>query len=120
MTEILGITPGLFFVTTVLLFGGAAWQTGQALAETWRPFTYLIPYALMLAVTDRLLLVLLFGGEFLAVLPFLIAGGYLVGIATLAYRLTRVRKMVNQYPWIYERDGLLGWRERDGTGDRRS
>jgi hypothetical protein len=112
MVEILGITPGLFFVTTIILFGGAAWQTGQALAETWRPFTYLVPYALMLAVTNRLLLVLLFGGDFLAVMPFLVAAVILTGIATFAYRLTRVRKMVNQYPWIYERDGLLGWRER--------
>jgi hypothetical protein len=35
----------------------------------------------------------------------------------LAFRLTRVRRMVSQYPWIYERDGLLGWRERSG-GER--
>jgi len=33
-------------------------------------------------------------------------------IAAFAYRLTRVRQMVQQYPWLYERKGLLGWEER--------
>jgi hypothetical protein len=31
-----------------------------------------------------------------------------------AHRLTLARKMASQYPWIYERAGLLGWRERIG------
>jgi putative effector of murein hydrolase len=32
-------------------------------------------------------------------------------IALAAHRLTRARKMVNQYPWLYERTGPFGWRD---------
>ena len=47
-----------------------------------------------------------------------ILGGFLVGwivqlvLAAFAYRLTRARQMVRQYPWLYRRKGLLGWEER--------
>jgi hypothetical protein len=33
-------------------------------------------------------------------------------ILLAAYYLTRARKMVQQYPWLYERRGPFGWRER--------
>ena len=45
-------------------------------------------------------------------------GGYLIDVAVLmmislfAYRLTQARKMTSQYPWVYERVGLLSWREK--------
>ena len=35
-----------------------------------------------------------------------------LAIAAFAYRLTRARQMVRQYPWLYRRKGLLGWEER--------
>jgi branched-chain amino acid transport system ATP-binding protein len=35
----------------------------------------------------------------------------LIGIALLAYRITQAQKMVAQYPWLYQRTGLLSWRE---------
>ena len=35
----------------------------------------------------------------------------LIGIALTAHRVTRARKMVNQYPWLYARSGLFGWKE---------
>jgi hypothetical protein len=36
----------------------------------------------------------------------------LTGIALFAHRVTMARKMVTQYPWIYERAGLLSWRRK--------
>jgi hypothetical protein len=117
MNDLLGISLGFFLLVTVVMFGAAAWQTGQALAQTWRPYAYVVVYGLMLAAADRLLLVLLFGGSLFALVPYLVAAAVLIGLGTLAFRLTRVRRMVSQYPWIYERDGLLGWRERSG-GER--
>jgi branched-chain amino acid transport system ATP-binding protein len=36
----------------------------------------------------------------------------LVAIGLFAYRLNRARKMVSQYPWLYERAGLFRWRDR--------
>ena len=112
MREILGTSLGLFFVVTIVMFGWAAWHTGQVLAQTWRPYWYMVLYGAMLAAADRLMLVLLFEGRLLAVPPYLLTLVVLVGLGSLAFRLTQVRKMVGQYPWIYERDGLLGWRER--------
>ncbi len=112
MGEILGTGLGLFVLVTLVMFGWAAWQTGQAIAQTWRPYWHTIVYGLMLAAADRLLLVLLFGGKLLAAPPYLVAAVVLVALGSLGFRLTQVRKMVGQYPWIYERDGLLGWRER--------
>jgi len=35
-----------------------------------------------------------------------------LAIAGFAYRLTRVRQMLRQYPGLYQRKGLLGWEER--------
>ena len=36
----------------------------------------------------------------------------IVAAALFAYRITLVRKMASQYPWLYERVGLFGWRSR--------
>jgi len=45
---------------------------------------------------------------------FVLAWAYLGAVALLAWRITLARKMVRQYPWLYEPHGLLGWRARDG------
>ena len=36
----------------------------------------------------------------------------IVGITAVAFRLTLARKVPLQYPWLYERRGLFGWREK--------
>jgi branched-chain amino acid transport system ATP-binding protein len=43
---------------------------------------------------------------------YLIDTAVLVSVSIFAYRFTQARKMASQYPWIYERTGLLGWREK--------
>ena len=35
-----------------------------------------------------------------------------MAIGAVAYRFTRARQMVRQYPWLYRRKGLLDWEER--------
>jgi hypothetical protein len=112
ISDILGSSPGLFVFVTVVMFGWAAWQTGQALAHTWRPFRHMLPYSFLLALADRLFVVLLFEGELLSPVPFLVAWAVLLGLSGLSYRLTQASKMVSQYPWLYERDGPFGWRQR--------
>jgi hypothetical protein len=112
MEGLLGSSLGVFVGVTVLLFGFAAVMTGQALARTWRPAWQIIPYALLLALGARFISYALFDGELLS------PGGYLLGAAVLlllmfaAFRATLARKMVAQYPWLYDRAGLFGWRER--------
>jgi branched-chain amino acid transport system ATP-binding protein len=97
---------------TVVLFGGAAVMAGQALARNWRPAWQAVPYALLLAAADRFLLYALFDGDLLSWSGYVIAFFILVAFCLLAWRVTRARRMVAQYPWLYRRAGLFGWRER--------
>jgi hypothetical protein len=102
-----------FVFMTLILFGGAGFLMGQALAQTWRPWWHSLPYAVLLAAANRFLSYSLFGGNLgsigLFVLDFAIVGG----LALVAYRVTRARTMTRQYPWLYEPDGVFGWRTRN-------
>lgn len=112
MEDTLGLSLPVFVGLTTVLFGGAAFMTGQALATTWRPFWHVFPYCLLLAAGNRFLAFALFGGPLLHLAGYAIAAGYLVGVAIFAYRVTRAARMVSQYPWLYDRAGLFGWREK--------
>ena len=112
MTALLGGEIVPFFMMTVVFFGGAAFLTGQALAQSWRPGWQILPAALLLAAADRFLLYALFAAELASLSGFLIAAALLGAILSAAYYLTRARKMVQQYPWLYELRGPFGWREK--------
>lgn len=118
MTDILGGASGPFLGMTVGLFGFAALLTGRAMAETWRPAWQIMPAALMLAAADRFLLYALFEGELLSVGGFAVAAALFALIMAASYYHARARKMVQQYPWLYERSGPFGWRAK--SSDRRS
>ena len=102
---------------TVLLFGVAAFLTGQAIAQAWRPAWQIVPSALLLAAADRFLMFALFNGEFVSVGGWLIAAAILSGFTALGFFQTRARKMVQQYPWLYERAGPFGWRSKFYRGE---
>jgi hypothetical protein len=125
MAFILGESIPVFIGLTVVLFGGASFLMGQALGETWRPAWQCVTYGLLLTVAERLADNFLFAAQ---IVPFGFPdGGFaihwdgtigylshavvLCGIALIAHRLTRARKMVTQYPWLYSRAGLFGWKE---------
>ncbi|HEX9568245.1 MAG TPA: hypothetical protein VF987_01075 [Rhodospirillales bacterium] len=110
MEDVLGTSLPVFVAVTVVLIGGAACLTGQALAATWRPLPHLFFYGFLLGLTDRFLVWSLFQGELLSLSGFLIDTLLITGFALIAYRITRVSKMVSQYPWLYERAGP--WRYR--------
>ncbi len=101
-----------FLVLTVVLFGAAASMTGQALARNWRPIWQIALYAALLAAADRFLLYALFGADLLSPGGYGAAAVILLAAAATSYRLTQARRMVAQYPWLYERAGAFGWRER--------
>lgn len=112
MEALLGTTPGVSFTVTVVVMGFAAFMTGQAMAGTWKPVRQVVLYCLLLGLGDRFLIFSLFEGELLSLSGYLIDSAVLVAISLFAYRLTQARKMTSQYPWIYERAGLLSWREK--------
>lgn len=97
---------------TVVLFGGAGFLMGQAIAETWRPAWHNLVYGLLLAVACRFMTYALFGAPLLSFTGYLASAVAILTLTLLAWRLARARRMVAQYPWIYERDGIFGWRER--------
>ena len=118
MEQVLGNSVGVFIGLTVLLFGGAGFMTGQALAQNWRPIWPLLPYSLLLAAGNRFLGFALFGGELLSLSGYLIAFVVIGFLTVFAYQAMRARKMVYQYPWLYRRKGLFGWEELPGGGEQ--
>ena len=103
----------------VLVMGAGAWAIGRAIAATWRPLWQCVPYAILLSLAGRLVFWGLSGGnneDFLQGFSDLYVDlAVLIGIAAAAFRLTQARKMVTQYPWLYEPAGPFGWRERPAS-----
>jgi hypothetical protein len=100
-------------LVTGLIGGGAAWLAGRAIAETWRPFAHVIGYMLLLGAAVRFVHFALFEATLLSLPSYAVDTLYLLAVGSLAWRITRVNQMVRQYPWLYERDGLLAWRARE-------
>jgi len=128
MEDIIGSTIPVFVALTLVIFGFAAFMAGQGLATTWRPLWQILPYSLLLAAADRFFTWALFdtGGEaptagaaevaqelsLWSGSAFLVSAVVLIGYCLVGYRLTRVRQMVGQYPWLYEQSSPFSWRER--------
>lgn len=100
----------VYIGVTIVLFGFAAFMTGQALAATWRKPGWVVFYMLLLAFADRFIVWSLFSGELLSPSGYAIDAATLTVIGLAAYRMTVARKMVQQYPWLYRRQGVFGWR----------
>ncbi|MEX2650058.1 MAG: DUF6867 family protein [Alphaproteobacteria bacterium] len=112
MDSILGSPLAVFIGVTVAIFGGASFMMGQALGANWRPAWQVVVYAFMLGVADRFFHNALFGGDMTSIHAYLVDAAVLVGIGLFAYRVTRVHRMVTQYPWLYAREGLFSWRNK--------
>jgi hypothetical protein len=112
MFDWLGDTLAMVLLFNFLLVGPASFATGQGVAQNWRSWRLLVPYTALLSAVLRFFDYALANGELWS------AGGFALGwlvqfvLAVFAWRLTRVRQMVRQYPWLYARKGLLGWEER--------
>ena len=103
-----------FLVVTLFIACGASCLMGQALATTWSSFWLLFGYSALLGLADRFLNFALFEGILLSPTGYAIDTVLILMGALIAYRITRARMMVRQYPWLYARAGLFGWREIDG------
>jgi len=101
----------VFIGVTVLLGGGASYMMGQAIAITWRPYWHVVLYAALLGFADRFITFALFDGELLSLGGYLLDTAVLIAIGLLAYRITLVSNMVNQYPWLYKRTSPFSFAE---------
>lgn len=115
MDGVLGSSLGSFLGLTVLVFGGCGVLTGQSLAEGWKPLPVAIAYTILLGLGDRFLIWGLAGGTLLSVYGFVVHTVVIGAITLTAYRVAIARRMVSQYPWLYERSGPFGWRDRVGA-----
>ena len=126
MEWILGTTIPVFIGVVIVLGGGTAFMMGQAIAQAWHPWLQKIAYSLMLASAFQFLTYALFDGAVIvaavvssqappfgtAMAGYLATSLVLTAVSSFAFRITRARKMVSQYPWLYERVGLFGWRSK--------
>ncbi len=110
--DALGSNLPAFIVVTVIVMGFASFMTGLGLANTWRPMWQTVLYSVLLGFADRFLTWSLFEGELFHLSGYIIDTLVLLAICSVAYRLTLTRRMVTQYPWIYQRSGPFTWRRR--------
>jgi len=83
---------GVFFLVTVFLGGGAAWLTGRAAAETWRPLWQVLAYAMILAFAVRFIHFSLFDGTLLSLHFYLVDAAVCLVIGVLGFRVAAPAK----------------------------
>jgi hypothetical protein len=103
---------GVFILLSVVLGGGAAFMAGRSLAKDWRSLPSLMVFMLPLGAGVRFLHFALFQHPLFSLTHFISTTLILMGFAFFGYRLKRVNQMTTQYPWLYERSGLLTWRNK--------
>ncbi len=103
---------GVFTLLTVILGGGAAFMAGRSLAKDWRSVTQLMLFMIPLGLGVRFLHFALFQHNLFSLSNLIFHTLILMAFAYFGYRLKRASQMVTQYPWLYERSGLLTWRNK--------
>jgi hypothetical protein len=109
MQDLTGSTVAVFIGVTVVMAGGAGFLMGQALARGWRPWWQVVLYSIMLLLFERFLAENLFGSTS-PILGIILSYVVILGLSWLGYLITRAHKMVQQYPWLYERTSPISWR----------
>lgn len=104
-------------VVTGVLGGGAAWLSGSAIAQTWRPLWHLIGYMVLLGGAVRFIHFALLAGNLVSVPSYLADTLYLIAVGSLGWRVTRATQMVTQYDWLYERTSPVSWKSRNDDGE---
>jgi small-conductance mechanosensitive channel len=104
---------GHFLGVTWVLGGGAAWMTGRACAQTWRPFPNLVLYLLGLGIAVRFIHHALFLGTMFSLHYYIVDTIVLLILGTLSYNYTRTNQMVTQYYWLYEKASPLTWKPKN-------
>jgi hypothetical protein len=91
---------GIFLLVSVAMGGGAAWLSGRAVAQTWRPAWHLLAYMLVLGATVRFFHFALFGGTLLSLQYYAVDTAIAIALAGAGFRMTRARQMTRQYGFL--------------------
>ena len=108
----------VFILLTVMLGGSAAWVTGKAIAQTWRPFWQVPAYALLLTAGVRFLHFALFEEPLLPFQNWLVDYAVLLILAVLGHRRMRALQISSQYSWLFTAMGPFGWRRKTVEAER--
>jgi len=100
MLDFLSDNAGSFLLVTVVLGGGAAWQAGRAVAQTWRPWWLGMLYMFILGAAVRFIHFALFDGALLSLPAYGVDTAVAIGGAALSFRTTRARQMARQYGFL--------------------
>jgi uncharacterized protein DUF6867 len=103
---------GVFVLVTLILGGGAAWLTGRAAAQTWRPVWQVLVYCFMLGAAVRFIHFSLFGGTLLSLYYYAVDTAVCILFALAGFRAARAGQMVRQYGWINKSLGPFRWRRK--------
>jgi len=104
----------VFILLTLVIGGSAAWVTGKAIAQTWRPFLQLPWYVLLLTGGVRFLHHALWWEPLFPIQNWVVDYLVLFAFALIGYRRMRALQIPAQYPWLYAPAGLFGWQRRGG------
>jgi hypothetical protein len=66
----------------------------------------------MLGAGVRFLHFALYQADILSLPSYVVDTIFLMAVSSISYRMTRVRQMARQYPWLYEQAGPFSWRGR--------
>lgn len=113
MRPFFGEDPLVFLILTVVIGGAAAWMSGRAVADTWRPAWMAAVAGFGMALATRFLTYGLFDGALLSLAGYARDAIVLAALALIAWRMRLVAKMTAQYPWLYRPAGPFAWRPRD-------
>ncbi len=100
MLDFLSDNAGPFLLVSVVLGGGAAWQAGRAIAQTWRPWWQAVLYMFVLGAAVRFIHYALFNGDIASLPAYLLDTAVAIGCAALGFRFERNRQMMRQYGFI--------------------
>ena len=89
----------IFLLLTVAFGGGAAFASGKAIAETWRPAWHILIYAILIGGGVRFLHFALFQERMISLQNFVVDLGVLLPAGLLGATLARRRQMRLQYGW---------------------
>src|SRR5215510_15486134 len=92
--------PWTLILVTILMGGLAAYASGKAIAQTWRPFWHVPLYMLVLAAAVRFCHFALFEEPFLSLRSYAADFAVACVLAALGYGRVRAHQMRTQYGWL--------------------
>ena len=102
----------VFLILTVVGGGGAAFMAGRATALGWQPVWQLVVYMMIFGAGLRFLHFALFQETLTSGYYYVVQTVVIIAFALLGYQMTRVNQMTEKYPWLYEKNGPLAWRDK--------